>query len=120
MPPRSWQLRAQDILSAAERILEVTAGRTAAEFGEDVSLQESVLFNLIVIGEAARHIPEPVRQRCPDVPWLDVAGMRNVIAHGYFDVDIPIVWRTVQDDLPQLMSSLRSVLAASDASGKDA
>jgi uncharacterized protein with HEPN domain len=81
------------MLGAIERVLDVTSGKGIADLDDDPSLLESVLFNFIVIGEAARHIPEPIRQRAPAIPWLDVSGMRNVIAHGYFDVNIPILWR---------------------------
>ena len=122
MPPRTWRVRAQDMLGAIERILDVTAGKSILDLDGDPLLLESVQFNFIVIGEAARHIPEPIRQRASEIPWLDISGMRNVIAHGYFDVNLPILWRTIEEDLPPLKFGLRRLLAeidrADDARGE--
>lgn len=114
MPPRPWQVRVQDMIGATERIRDLTADKTMGDLDEDISLLESVLFNFIVIGEAARHIPAALRQRWAEIPWSDVAGTRNVIAHGYFDVSVPILWRTIRDDFPQLISALHRMLREAD------
>ena len=69
--------------------------------------------NLEVIGEAARHVPEEVRQRFPELPWADMADMRNVLIHEYFGVDVPILWKTESNDLPAVLPGLKRVLADS-------
>ena len=66
--------------------------------------------NLELIGEAARHVPEDVRARFPEVPWTDMADMRNVFIHEYFGVDLPILWKTVSVDLPAILPTLGRVI----------
>jgi len=121
MPARTWQLRVKDMLAAAERILALTSGKSLRDLEEDVSLLERVLFNFIIIGEAANHIPENVQGEYPEIPWKDVTGMRNVIAHGYFDVRVRTVWGTITDDMPLLIPELQRMLSdgtpSKDAAG---
>jgi len=64
------------------------------------------------IGEAVKQVPAAVRHRHPDVPWKDMAGMRDVLVHDYFGVDAAIVWKTVQEDLPPLKRRIADILAA--------
>lgn len=111
MPVRTWQLRVKDMLAAAERILALMSGKSLHDLEEDVSLLERVLFNFIILGEAANHIPEDVQGEHPEIPWKDVTGMRNVIAHGYFDVKITTVWGAITDDLPLLIPELERMLS---------
>jgi uncharacterized protein with HEPN domain len=59
-----------------------------------------------IIGEAARKIPEDVQKANPGVPWREIAGMRNKLAHEYFGVNAEVVWRTVQEDLPVIIPAL--------------
>ena len=66
---------------------------------------------LEIIGEAARHIPASNRRRFPQVPWQDMIAMRNELIHEYFGVDLEVLWRTVQEDLPQLSDAIRQALA---------
>ncbi len=87
----------------------------AEQFLTDVGLEalqanEKKTFAIIraleVIGEAARHIPPSVRRRYPEIPWKKVVGMRNMVIHGYFGVDVEVIWRTVQEDLPPLRTAI--------------
>ena len=68
--------------------------------------QYAVLKAIEIIGEAAAHISAETKRTHDDLPWADIIGMRNRLVHGYFDVDIERVWRTVQDDLPRLISQI--------------
>jgi uncharacterized protein with HEPN domain len=65
---------------------------------------------LTVIGEAAKQLPEAVRRRAPEVPWREVAGLRDVIVHAYFRVDIDILWSIATRDMPRLQSQVRQIL----------
>ena len=71
---------------------------------------KSVLYNMAVIGEAAINLPSEVTERYPEIPWIDVRGMRNVVIHEYFQVDLEIVWQAIQEDLNPLALSLRNLL----------
>ena len=63
-----------------------------------------------IIGEAARQIPEKVREANPDIPWREITGMRNKLTHEYFGVNTKVIWRTVQEDLPVIIPALRNML----------
>jgi len=69
-----------------------------------------VVRNLEVIGEAARHVPEEVRARFPELPWSDMADTRNVLMHEYFGVDLTILWKTASVDLPAILPALERVI----------
>ena len=68
--------------------------------------------NIIVIGEAAGMVPEEISPQHPNVPWQPMRGIRNVVIHQYAEVDISILWETLQRDLPPLVASLRQILSA--------
>ena len=102
-------LRAPDfldhMLAAIHRIYRYTKDMTESTFLASEQVQEAVLRNLEIIGEAARNIerkhPDFAAQHS-DIPWEDVYLMRNRICHGYFTVDLEIVWKTTQRDIPEL------------------
>jgi uncharacterized protein with HEPN domain len=79
-------------------------------FYQDRKTVDAVVRNLQVIGEAARALPEHVRQQYPDIPWNNIVGMRSVLVHEYFGVDFDILWTTIQVDLPPLRAQLQSIL----------
>lgn len=110
MPPRSWRLRVEDILTAIVRIQKYTQDQSFDSFQGDQMMVDAVVRNLEILGEAASHVPRDVQMRYPDVPWLDMRDMRNVAAHGYFKVDLVVVWDTIQNDLPTLLPQLREIL----------
>jgi uncharacterized protein with HEPN domain len=71
-----------------------------------------VVRNLIVIGEAARHVPDEVVAANPQIPWARMRGMRNLVVHEYFGVDVDVLWDTVTGNLPALLPLLRDLLDA--------
>lgn len=80
--------------------------------------QDAVIRNIEIIGEAARqlqrHVPEFVESH-PELPWIEMWSMRNKMIHNYFDVDVDVVWRTVEDDLPRLRQQVDDLLSRPDA-----
>ncbi|HEX2187890.1 MAG TPA: DUF86 domain-containing protein [Longimicrobiaceae bacterium] len=110
MPPRDLALRIADILDSIGRIERYTAGMTFDAFEADEKTTDAVLWNFQVIGEAARHVPAEVSARFPGIPWAEMCGMRNVIVHQYFGVDLEIVWQTIRDRLPPLVAALHRLL----------
>lgn len=114
MPPRDWQLRIADILDAIAAIQEFTAGMDYGTFTQDRKTVDAVLRNFTIIGEAARHTPDDVTTAHPEIPWQDMRDTRNVIMHGYFGVNLRIVWDTIHDDLPPLIEPLKALLSETE------
>ena len=102
----------EHILAAIQRIRRYTHGMTESEFLENEQVQDAVLRNIEIIGEAARNIersyPEFAAQNS-DVPWEDVYLMRNRISLGYFSVDLEIVWQTIQRSIPELEQQIQKL-----------
>lgn len=100
------------IVEALRRIRSYSAGLTETQFALDTMVQDGVIRNIEVIGEAADNIQRTsadfARQH-PEVPWALVYAMRNRLAHGYFKVDLEIVWRTIQNDFPDLEQRIRLI-----------
>ncbi len=115
MSSRAWPLRIQDILKAISSIQVVLDGKTFADFEANSLLVKAVLYDFIVIGEAAVSIPEEIRVKAPDIPWRLMANMRNVVAHEYFRVDSEIIWDTSRSNLPKLVEPLQKLLLEGDA-----
>jgi len=110
MPSRLWRFRLQDILEAIARVQSYTRGLTFDQFQLDRRTVDAVERNFILIGEAARHVPDEVTGRYLAVPWRNMRDMRNVVVHGYWGVDLERVWDAIQQDLPTLVPLLRQVL----------
>ena len=75
---------------------------TFEEFRNNREKQFAVIHALEIVGEAAKQVPPSVRMEFPDIPWRDIAGMRDRLIHGYFSVNLERLWNTVRDDLPHL------------------
>ena len=98
------------ILDAIELIEEYTEGMSETEFHSHSMAHDAVVRQVEIIGEAARNISEEYRLSQPDVPWGKMSGIRNKIVHEYFNVNLSIVWDTVQEDLPTLKRILVEIL----------
>lgn len=114
MSSRTWLQRVQDILDAIESIQACVSDKTFGEFSADTVLVKAVLYDFIVIGEAAIAIPPEVRAQSPALPWRLMGDMRNVMAHEYFRVEPQIVWDTIHNNLPDLVEPLQQLLARKD------
>jgi uncharacterized protein with HEPN domain len=110
MPERNWQLRIHDMLGCIEKIERYTKDLDLAAFEQDDRTVDAVLRNLEVIGEASVRIPERIKMDNPDMPWRQMRAIRNVVAHEYFGVNLPIIWETVTRRLPELKQALRALL----------
>jgi uncharacterized protein with HEPN domain len=102
MPPRSAALRLADIETAIARIESYLADIDRLQFAVDPMRSDAVVRNLEVIGEAVRHLPDELLAMQPQIPWRDIAASRNVVAHGYFAVDLDVIWTTATSDLEPL------------------
>ena len=93
------------ILDAVQRIEVYTADGSTAFLASPL-IQDAVVRNLEVVGEAVKQLPSDVRDWAPDIPWRRIAGMRDVLIHEYFGVDLEVVWRVVELELPRLLSAV--------------
>lgn len=98
------------MLDAIAEIQEFTDSMTFDAFQRDRKTIRAVLYNLAIIGEAVGGIPTGVEAAHPEIPWMDMRGMRNIVIHEYFQVNLSIVWPTIQTDLVQLETSPRLLL----------
>lgn len=112
MPRRQWDIRIDDIIAATEKVLRYTEGMDKSAFVADERTVDAVVRNLIVIGEAARHVPDDVVAANPQIPWARMRGMRNLVVHEYFGVDVDVLWDTVTGNLPALLPLLQDLLDA--------
>ena len=110
MPSRDWQNRIRDVIEAIAEIQEFTSGMTFEQFQTDRKTVGAVLYSLAIIGEAVRSIPPELESAHPDTPWDDVRGMRNVVIHEYFQVNLAIIWQTIREDLVSLELSFRQLI----------
>lgn len=103
----------QHILQAIARIRQYTGGIDERGFLDDPKTQDAVLRNIEIIGEAARNVERADPEFCAqhsEIPWVVIYAMRNRLSHGYFEVDLEIVWKTVRNDLPPLESRISALL----------
>jgi uncharacterized protein with HEPN domain len=101
------------ILQAADRILDYTKGMSREEFFADTLKQDAVIRNIEIIGEAANNLLEAdpgIAARYPSIPFAQIYGMRNRVAHGYFAVSLAMVWDSVEVDVPKLRQKIAKVL----------
>ena len=114
MPRRDLKLWIRDILDSISAVQGYAEGMKYKDFVADRKTVDAVLRNLIVIGEAANHVPDNVVSDNPDIPWRDMRDMRNFVVHEYFRVSDKIIWDTVQNDLPPLIPLLELLLESQE------
>jgi uncharacterized protein with HEPN domain len=98
------------ILDAINRIEQYLAGVSYDRFLQDALLQDGVIRQLEIIGEAARNVSKDLQNARPELPWDKMIGIRNILIHAYFRVDLFIVWDTAQSDLPRLKQQVEQLL----------
>lgn len=106
------KLLIEDILECIKKIERYVDGMDFALFKEDEKTIDAVIKNLETIGEAAQHIPDDIKARHKQVPWRGIIGLRNRIVHGYFNIDLEIIWGIVRQELPDLKVQLEHILKA--------
>lgn len=110
MSQHDIRLYFQDILDAIEKIRTFVKEMSYEQFAQDERTHDAVVHNLEIIGEAANHIPQEFQQRCPSIPWAQVVGIRNKIAHEYFGVVSSVIWATATEDLGPLKVCIESLM----------
>jgi uncharacterized protein with HEPN domain len=107
---RAWRDYVADILTAFQDVEDFTCGMEYKHFAADKKTVNAVIRSLEIMGEAAKRIPEDVRQRYPVVPWRRMTGMRDKLIHEYSGVDLEIVWEVVKTELPPVKPLIERAL----------
>ncbi len=110
MTKRQLQDYLQDILDAIDAIETFTSGIDFESFAQNLEKVFAVSRALEIIGEAVKRIPDSVRSQYPDIPWRDIAGIRDKLIHDYFNADVGIIWKAVQEDVPMLKMMIANIL----------
>jgi len=104
------QIYIEHILQSIDRIQSYIAGKDQETFLNDFITQDAVVRQLEIIGEVTKRISKELRKNNSDVPWDDMAGMRDVLIHDYIDVDLNIVWKTASESIPGLKALLNKLV----------
>jgi len=103
----------EDMLRAARKALEHARGATRESLPSNPMRMDAVLYEIVVMGEAARRLSAEIRAAHPEVPWREIIGLRSVVTHGYDQIDDDELWRVIERDLPGLTAKLETILAQS-------
>jgi uncharacterized protein with HEPN domain len=113
MPDRDMSLYYRDVLDSGNAIMDFVKDISFEEFCSDRKTYSAVIREFEVIGEAVGNIPGEVKQRYSDVEWQDIKDFRNLLIHEYFGIDLEIVWKIIQEDLPTLIKAVKTILSES-------
>ena len=108
--PRDYKVYLEDILEAIRKIREFTHGMSVAALSKDAKTLDAVIRNLEVIGEAVKRLPEDVRNQEPNVEWRKIAGLRDILIHEYFGINIEVVWDVIQHKFSSLEEAVKKLL----------
>ena len=98
-----------DILDSINAIQEFSKGMKKKELLSNRLKQSAIVREIEIMGEAVKNIPSSFREKHPDIPWAKIAGMRDIIIHGYFRVDLDAVWNVIEKDLPSLKKGIEKI-----------
>jgi len=101
MTERSLDLFISDIIEAINKIERYTRDLDFSKFRENELVIDAVIRNLEVIGEASTHIPENIREKHSNLPWKRIIGLRNIAIHGYFKIELNMIWAIITKNLPE-------------------
>lgn len=104
-------VRLRHMLETARKAVNFSQGRKRADLDQDELFSLAMVRLVEVIGEAANGISHETKQQLPQIPWIQISGTRNRLIHGYFDVDLDIVWNILSRDIPQLIPPIEAFLA---------
>ena len=107
---REYKLFIQDIKECIEQIDEFVGNMTLEEFKADEKTSSAVVRKIEIIGEATKNVPKEIRQKYKELPWSDMARMRDKIIHSYFVVDYEVVWKTIKERLPEIKPKIDAIL----------
>ncbi|MEK7161404.1 MAG: DUF86 domain-containing protein [Patescibacteria group bacterium] len=107
---KSVKVLLEHVLQSADLVADYIKDATKKKLLEDVGLQDKVIRRLAIIGEAVKHLPSDFRNKHKAIPWKEIAGMRDILVHEYYNVDAPLVWRVAKFRLPSMRKYLSRVI----------
>ena len=110
MSRRDWKLLFDDMLESISRIQQYTENISLEDFRENQMVIDAVVRNIEIIGEASKNFPDEIRDKCGDIPWKKLNGIRNRIVHAYFGIDVSIIWFIIENELSTLKDSIQKAL----------
>ena len=108
-------VRLRHMRDASREAVRFTKGKRRVDLNDDRMLVFALVKAIEIVGEAANQVSDATRSDLPDIPWADIVGMRHRLIHAYFDINLDILWQTVQHDLPPLITALDDALTERDA-----
>lgn len=106
---RDYKLFIEDISTCVKQIEEYLNGVSEENFYKNDSLQSAVMMKLQIIGEASRNIPNSVKAVNPSMPWRELANVRDLIAHGYYQIGASYIWKTAKNQIPKIKEALKNI-----------
>ena len=106
---RDLRLFIEDILTSIKLIENYIGNTSKEDFGNNQELKDSTVRRLEIIGEAVKNIPDNFREKYPDISWRKIAGLRDIIIHAYFNIDLDITWEIIKKDLPDLKMKILKI-----------
>ncbi len=108
-PQREWRFYVADMITFAENVMSYTDSFDLDRFVNSGITYDATLRNLELIGEAATHIPQEVREQYENIPWRMMIATRNKLIHGYLGIDNDTLWSIIQTDIPELLANLQQI-----------
>ncbi len=113
MSEREWRFYLDDMIKFCEKVLSYTERLDRKGFESDEKSYDATIRMLELLGEAATHIPDTIREPASSIPWRQVVATRNRLIHGYLGIDNDVLWSIIQDDIPVLLHELKKLKRAS-------
>jgi uncharacterized protein with HEPN domain len=112
--PRDAGVFLEDMLASTEKIVAYSQGLQSSGISKNEERTEAILYNLLILGEAAKGVPEEIRNSYPEIPWRSITGMRDKIIHQYWGINQILIWKTITEEIPPLINTLKDILAKLD------
>lgn len=112
--PREYKVYLTDILEAIRKIEKYTGNLSFDDLANDELVQDAVVRNLEIIGEAVKNIPVEIRNKKPEIEWQKIAGLRDILVHAYFGVDVEIVWDIIIAKIPELKKRVLGMISETE------
>jgi len=106
---RDYRAYLDDIIDAIANIEEYTANLEFEEFMENKMVRDATIRNLEIIGEAVKNLPDDIKEKHPEVEWREIAGLRDILAHKYFEINVKIIWDIIKNKIPELKDQISEI-----------